>query len=71
MPTRRVLHKGAARLERELDRRMGNRPSGRSVISAYRGFGRGNELIVRGRVLAEKRITRAAEAESMWRNLVS
>lgn len=41
------------------------------MIHAYRGFGRGNELLVRGRVVLEKRITRAAEAESLWRNLVN
>jgi phosphatidate phosphatase APP1 len=71
MPTRRVIHRGAARLERELDRRVGNRRAARVAISPYRGFGRGNELLVRGRVIAEKRITRATEAESLWRNLVN
>ena len=71
MPIRRVIHRGAARLERELDRRVGDRRAKPARIAAFRGFGRGNELLVRGRVIAEKAITRATEAESMWRNLVN
>lgn len=42
-----------------------------ALISPYRGFGRGREMLVRGRLLREKWITRATEAESLWRNLVN
>lgn len=41
------------------------------VIVPYRGFGRAGELMVRGRVLMEKRITRAREAEPVWRNVLN
>ena len=41
------------------------------MISPYRGFGRGSELLVRGRVLVDKRITRASAAEPLWRNLLN
>ena len=44
---------------------------GRPVIAPYRGFGRGNELLLRGRVLGEKAITRARAAESVWRNALN
>jgi phosphatidate phosphatase APP1 len=43
----------------------------RVLISPYRGFGRPGELLIRGRVLADKHITRAAEAEPLWRNLIN
>lgn len=72
MPTRRVLHRAAVDLERRFDRRVAGRPVlRRVVISPYRGFGRGNELLVRGRVLIDKRVTRAASAESLWRNALN
>jgi phosphatidate phosphatase APP1 len=45
--------------------------SRRVVIAPYRGFGRVDELIVRGRVLAEKAITRAESAEAVWRNVLN
>lgn len=41
------------------------------IISPYRGFGRAGELLIRGRVLADKSITRATEQESVWRNLLN
>lgn len=41
------------------------------MISPFRGFGRPHELLIRGRVLADKRITRATEVESVWRNLAN
>ena len=44
---------------------------GRPVIAPFRGFGRGNEMMLRGRVLAEKAITRARAAESVWRNALN
>ena len=65
------MHRGAAGLERGVDRLFGGEHPGRVLISPYRGFGRGNEMLVRGRVLAEKKISRATEAESLWRNLVN
>lgn len=72
MLPRRALHRAAASLDRRLDRRARGRPVSRQVvISPYRGFGRGNELLVRGRALVDKRITRAAEAEPLWRNLLN
>lgn len=43
----------------------------RILISPYRGFGQSGELLLRGRILADKRITRATEAEPLWRNLVN
>src|SRR5688500_9651314 len=72
MPTRKTLHRAAIELERRLDRRAAGRPvSRRVVISPYRGFGRGNELLVRGRVVIEKRITRSPAAEPLWRNVLN
>ncbi|HEX2060781.1 MAG TPA: phosphatase domain-containing protein [Thermoanaerobaculia bacterium] len=71
MPIRRLIHRTAHGLERGLDRRRRPRTSGRAIISPYRGFGRGNEMLIRGRVLLEKAITRATGAESLWRNAVN
>ena len=45
--------------------------TGRPVISPYRGFGRGREMLVRGRVLVERNITQATEGEGLWRNLLN
>ena len=42
-----------------------------AILSPYRGFGRGNEMLVRGRLMRDKQITRATDAEGMWRNLVN
>lgn len=72
MPTARRLHRAALALEQRLDRRAAGRPVTRRVlISPYRGFGRENELLIRGRVVVDKRITRATEAEPLWRNLIN
>jgi phosphatidate phosphatase APP1 len=72
MMPRRALHRAAADLERRLDRRARGRPvSSRLVISPYSGFGRSNELLLRGRALVDKRITRVAESEPLWRNLLN
>ncbi|HYI09657.1 MAG TPA: phosphatase domain-containing protein [Thermoanaerobaculia bacterium] len=71
MPTRRTLHRAAHGLERHLDRRRRRFDAGNAVISPYRGFGRGHEMLVRGRVLAEKQITRASGAEPLWRNVLN
>jgi phosphatidate phosphatase APP1 len=60
----------AHRAESKIERRRIVR-TGVPVIAPYRGFGRAGELIVRGRVLMEKRITRAREAEPMWRNVLN
>ncbi|HEX7151821.1 MAG TPA: phosphatase domain-containing protein [Thermoanaerobaculia bacterium] len=70
---KRAAHRLAAGLERHIDRRAGSRRSAATklVISPYRGFGRGHELFVRGRVLVERAITRATEAEPVWRNLMN
>ncbi|MEA2489526.1 MAG: hypothetical protein QOH21_1318 [Acidobacteriota bacterium] len=41
------------------------------AIHPYFGFGRGNELLLRGRVLVDKRISRATAAEPVWRNVLN
>jgi phosphatidate phosphatase APP1 len=72
MSPQRTIHRLAHALDRHIDRRAAGRPVTRRVlISPYRGFGRGNELLVRGRVLVEKGITRATAAESVWRNMLN
>jgi phosphatidate phosphatase APP1 len=69
---KKLLHRTAYELERRLDRRAAGRPlTRRVVISPYRGFGREGEILVRGRVLIEKQITRAAAAEPLWRNVLN
>ena len=71
-PRRRRLHLIAHELDRRYDRRVAGRPVSRKVVIApYRGFGRQNELLVRGRVLVDKRITRATAAEPLWRNILN
>ena len=71
VPTRRVIHRTVTGLERPFDRILRRAPGGRVVIHPYRGFGRGNEMLIGGRVLVEKAISKAAEAEPLWRNLVN
>jgi phosphatidate phosphatase APP1 len=67
-----LLHRSALGLERRFDRRIAGRPvSRRVVISPYRGFGNDRELLIRGRVLVDKRITRATAAEPLWRNVLN
>ena len=69
---RRLVHRTALELDRLLDRRAAGRPvTRRVVIHPYRGFGNDRELLVRGRVLLEKRISRATEAETLWRNVLN
>jgi phosphatidate phosphatase APP1 len=65
-----IVRSLAHRSERAVDRRRRPR-SGVPVIAPYRGFGRGGELMIRGRVLFEKRVTRAREAEPVWRNVLN
>jgi phosphatidate phosphatase APP1 len=71
MPTRRRLHRTLDTLDRELDRRFRPSVTARAVINPYRGFGRGREMLVRGRVLLERNITRATGAEPLWRSVVN
>ena len=72
MPTRNAFHRFAIELERRFDRRAAGKPvTRRVVISPYRGIGNDDEILVRGRVLVDKRITRAASAESLWRNVLN
>lgn len=71
MPIRRSLHRAANALDRRLDRRRPHATRGRVVISPYRGFGRGHEMFIRGRVLVEKEITRAGGTEPLWRSVVN
>jgi phosphatidate phosphatase APP1 len=69
---KKLLHRTAIELERRFDRRAAGRPlSRRVVISPYRGFGRQDELLIRGRVLIDKQITRATAAEPLWRNVLN
>ena len=69
---KKLLHRGALELERRFDRRAAGRPISRQVvISPYRGFGKEQELLVRGRVLIDKRVTRATAAEPLWRNVLN
>ena len=67
---RRRLHRSVAALERRLEGRRGA-PGGRAVISPYRGFGRGHEMLVRGRVVIEKNITRTGGPEPLWRSVLN
>jgi phosphatidate phosphatase APP1 len=71
MPIRRTVHRAANALDRRLDRRRGGATRGRVIISPYRGFGRGRELFIRGRVLVEKELTRAAGPEPLWRSVAN
>lgn len=71
MPTRRTVHQAAHLLEKQLDRRRRYGGTARAVISPYRGFGRGHEMLLRGRVLLERSVTRAKESEPLWRNMVN
>ena len=64
---RRTLHT----FERGFDELRWTPRTGKAVVSPYRGFGREKEMLIRGRVLMEKAITRAREAESVWRNLLN
>ena len=72
MRVSRILHRLAHTVERRLDRRR-RPPAGgvRVVLSPYRGFGRGSEMLLRGRVLVEKQISRASGAEPLWRNMLN
>ncbi|HET7434173.1 MAG TPA: phosphatase domain-containing protein [Thermoanaerobaculia bacterium] len=66
------LHRLALDLETQLDGRLGGRrASDRLRIIAFRGFGRGRELLVRGRVIVDKNISRARSAESVWRSAIN
>ena len=72
MQWRDAIAAALTEMERHFDRLVPAETAGRAtVIAPYRGFGRGHELIIRGRVLAEKLITRAATDEPVWRNLVN
>jgi phosphatidate phosphatase APP1 len=71
MPIRRHLHRAVHGIERRTDRTWRWAPGGRLKISPYRGFGRGHEMLVKGRVLIEKSITRVTDRESVWRNVVN
>jgi phosphatidate phosphatase APP1 len=69
---RRALHRLAVALESHLDAGDANGPPrGKTAIVPYRGFGRDRELFVRGRVVIEKAITRAKEAEPAWRSVLN
>lgn len=61
----------AAEIEHHTDRRRPGPRAGRPVIAPYRGFGRGNEMLLRGRILVEKAVTRARAAEPVWRNVLN
>jgi phosphatidate phosphatase APP1 len=65
-----MFHRAAHRLERRVDRWRWAE-GGELVITAYRGLARDHEMLVKGRVLLKKHITRVTERESIWRNLVN
>ena len=72
MASKKILHRTIHRLEVAVDRRRRPRPvPPTAVILPYRGFGRGRELLLRGRVVIGRKITRATEAESLWRNALN
>jgi phosphatidate phosphatase APP1 len=71
-PVKRYAHRLLHEFDRRLDRRAAGRPVRRRVvIHPYRGFGRESELLLRGRVVVEKQITRVQESEPLWRNVVN
>ena len=70
MAWRDIVHSMAVGVEQRIDRRRRPRNGVPSIVP-YRGFGRAGELMIRGRVLLEKRITRATEAEPVWRNVLN
>jgi phosphatidate phosphatase APP1 len=67
---KRILRRTLHTFERGLDLRWRPR-GGKLVVSPYRGFGRDHEMLIRGRVLMEKPVTRVRESESTWRNIVN
>ena len=69
MPPQRTIRRAAVALERRFDRRR--IAGGRPILSPFRGFGRDHELLLRGRVLLQKPVTRARAAESPWRNMLN
>jgi phosphatidate phosphatase APP1 len=71
MSLRKGAHGLAAGIERRVDRRRRVRRARTVAIAPYRGFGRSGELLIRGRVLVEKNITKASAAEPVWRNVLN
>lgn len=67
----RRVHRLAASLDRRLDRRQRDFAGSVLAIHPYFGFGRGNELLLRGRVLVDKRVSRATTVEPVWRNVLN
>jgi phosphatidate phosphatase APP1 len=67
----RRIRQTALTIEELLDRRLRRRVDGRAKIDPYRGFGRSGDVIVRGRVLRDRIITRARSAEPVWRSLLN
>lgn len=69
---KRIAHRLLSGIEERVDRRAAGRPvSRRVIVQPYRGFGRTDELLLRGRVVVEKNITRVKESEPLWRNLIN
>jgi phosphatidate phosphatase APP1 len=54
------------RIKHRLDQRWGDEPI---CIAAYRGYGTPGYLFLKGRVLEQRRIRPADQADSAWRNL--
>ena len=63
------LHRVTRRIDDRLDRRLAGQ-QGPLVIHPYRSFGRPGELIIRGRVLFEKKVAPASDAAPLWRNVL-
>jgi len=53
-------------LKRALDERWGDEPTG---IVAYHGYGTGDCLLLKGRVLEDRGIQAAGQTDSAWHNL--
>jgi phosphatidate phosphatase APP1 len=62
------LHRVARRIDDRFDRLPDQ--DGPIVIHPYRSFGRSGELIVRGRVLFEKKVAPASGDAPLWRNVL-
>lgn len=63
-----ALHKVFWRVERGIDRLRGQRDPNR-MIDPYIGYVDGDEVVIRGRVLAALRHKDPVEGQSLWRNL--
>jgi len=76
MASMRSIAAAAVRLDSGVRRarfrlRQALRGAARQAIVAYRGYGTSARLHISGRVVEERRLLPASEADSLWRNLVN